>query len=57
MEDGLPSPDFAEGRPGPLPEAWEQGWNDGVVEFYGKVKEKMFQPLRTAAIIQTGQSP
>jgi hypothetical protein len=57
MEDGLPSPDFGERRPGPLPEAWEQGWKDGVVEFYGKVKEKMFQPLRTTAIIKTGHIP
>jgi hypothetical protein len=35
----------SEGIPGPLPEAWEQGWKDGVVEFYGEVKDKMFEPL------------
>ena len=34
-----------EGLPGPLIEAWEQGWKDGVVEFYGEIKEKMFEPV------------
>jgi len=34
-----------DGLSGPLLEAWEQGWKDGVVEFYGEVKEKMFDPV------------
>ena len=34
-----------DGLPGPMIEVWEQGWKDGVVEFYGEVKEKMFDPV------------
>jgi hypothetical protein len=34
-----------EGEPGPFLDAWEQGWKDGVMEFYDEVKVKMFEPL------------
>ena len=34
-----------DGEPGPFFAAWEQGWKDGVMEFYEEVKVKMFDPL------------
>jgi hypothetical protein len=32
---------YHEGVPSPMLAAWEQGWKDSVVAFYGEIKEKL----------------